>query len=96
MIIQEAGRYKVTGSFSGQDGNNILFHLSLGVNGEQKNNCHIPRKIGAAGDVGSWSLSCSVLVNVGDEISLMAENVVNANDLLVNDGNLMIERLWDN
>ncbi len=96
FIIQESGRYDTECSVSAQDGNNKIFHFSIGINGVDQDNIHIPRKVGAGGDIGSWSLGGTILVNKSDEVTLMVENPDDGSDVLINDANCKIKRLWDN
>lgn len=94
MTIQVPGRYQVVSSISANDGGNKEFHMSVGINGEAQDNCHIPRVIATATDVGAWSLSCSVLVNQNDVVTLMVKNVDDGADVTINDMNFMITRMW--
>lgn len=96
MTIEVSGRYSLISSVSASDGGNKEFHMSVGINGINQDNCHMPRVIATAIDVGSWSLSCSILVNQNDVVTLMVENVDDGGDVLINDMNLMITRMWDN
>lgn len=91
MTVSRPGRYLGIASVSGVGGNNKLFDVTLGINGEMQENCHIPRKV-SSNDQGSWSLSCTLLINTSDVVTLMIENKNDAGDILVTDANVML--LW--
>ena len=86
--VLNAGIYLANGAISTNGGNNKEYHYTIGVNNVQQDNCHVPRKMGAGGDVGSIVISCILDLSANDVLTLMAENVSDGTDIIVNDFNL--------
>jgi len=93
LIIQKAGTYSINSQFSFNDGDNTEYHLSLGKNGNRLKHCHAQRKIGTGGDVGSASFTCIDMFDVGDNLTIMVENVDNTNNPDIQSINLNVVRL---
>jgi hypothetical protein len=76
IVIGATGIYKVdfTISFGGTVSQNFRFHLL--VNGVQKNELGIERKLGTGGDIGSAAANSPVALNAGDVLTISVDGTV--------------------
>lgn len=86
------GVYKAVASVgAGNGGSNHEYHIAIHIDDVHQDNCHMPRKIGAAGDVGALTVSCLLDLNDGEEVTVKVENITGSTDITVNDFNFTLE-----
>ena len=93
FIVQVAGIYKLTSTWSFSGSANQEYHLSVLYNGVSVDKCHAERVIGTGGDVGSVSMTCMLALGVGDRVTPVIENVDSAGNPTIHDINVNLLRI---
>jgi len=94
FLIEHSGHYEGRCAISANGGNAKEYHYQFAVNNVAAGNCHIPRKMGAGGDVGAIPIGCVLQnLNVSDRVNLQVENVDDGTDVTINDVNCRLERV---
>lgn len=84
MILYD-GVYSFNYHMSFGGGATVEYHMSIGVNGIEKDECHGARVIGTGGDVGNMGGSCLLYLSAGDVVTVMVENEDNTQDITISD-----------
>jgi hypothetical protein len=88
-----AGLYQVHASLSYGGTVDILSEAAIHVNGAIQHNCHIKRKLSAAGDVGSITITGLIRLVDGDVVDIRFTSDTNGDDIDLNHANLNIHRI---
>lgn len=84
-VVIHDGVYALQYHMSFGGGPSIEYHMAIGVNGEEKQECHGARVIGSGGDVGNMGGTCLLYLVNGDVVTVMVENEDNNQDILIKD-----------
>lgn len=89
------GYYRIFHTESYQDSPNIEFQFGISVNDIPLNDCKTDRKIGASGDVGDSTGSCTYRLNKNDEIKVIVQNLDSAADPTIRQTHVFVQRLMN-
>lgn len=84
-VVIYDGVYSIQYHMSFSGGPTIEYHMAIGVNGEEKTECHGARVIGTGGDVGNMGGTCLLSLVNGDVVTVMVENEDNTQDITIKD-----------
>ncbi|GAG87687.1 unnamed protein product, partial [marine sediment metagenome] len=93
LTATHAGLYMVSLSCSFSGGNNVEYHMTMGVNAVRQTNLHTERKLGAGGDKGSISISGLISLSATDKVNIMIENVDGTDNAIIHSANLNLYRI---
>jgi len=82
------GLYRFSHGMSFNGGNGDEYHSTVGVDGISQNKCHAVRDAGSAAKTGSVSRTCLIRLTVGNVVTFMVENDMDADDVVIEDFNL--------